>query len=136
MNQKIEILLVEDSETQALQFQLLLRRAGYHVNVVHDGIEGWTSACDRSPGLILLDIDLPGMNGFQVLSRLKRGRSTSTIPVLMLTNRDHVSDVERAITLGADDYLFKDDCLTSHQSAELLCSAVRQLIAPKEVMTA
>lgn len=103
------ILLVEDSPSQALRFRLMLERAGYHVEVVGDGGEGWRNACSHPPQLILLDIDLPTLDGFQVLARLKRARQTSTIPVVMLTHRDHVASVQRALELGADDYLFKDD---------------------------
>ena len=117
-----DILLVEDSPSQALQFRLVLERAGYRVRVVVDGAEGWRVACADRPPLILLDIDLPTLDGFQILGRLKRDRTTAAIPVLMLTNREHISNVERAITLGADNYLFKDD------AAEQLCAAVMELI--------
>lgn len=136
MNQKTIILLVEDSTSQALQFQLLLQRAGYQVQLATDGMSGWSHACDMMPGLILLDIDLPRMNGFQVLMRLKRGRNTAHIPVMMLTSRDHISDVERAIELGADDYLFKDECLFQKDAATYLCTAVRQFMPDQEIITA
>lgn len=104
-----DILLIEDSPSQALRFRLMLQKMGYEVNVVADGAIGWRQACTEPPRLILLDIDLPSLDGFQILTRLKRGRSTAAIPVVMLTHRDHVSNVERAIELGANDYLFKDD---------------------------
>jgi DNA-binding response OmpR family regulator len=109
MNNTYDILLIEDSPSQALQFRLVLQRAGYRVRVVVDGAEGWYVACTDLPKLILLDIDLPTLDGFQILARLKRDRVTTAIPVLMLTNREHISNVERAISLGVDDYLFKDD---------------------------
>ncbi|HEU4326011.1 MAG TPA: response regulator [Roseiflexaceae bacterium] len=115
-----DILLIEDSPSQALRFQLLLSRAGYRVRIARDGIEGWRCACDERPRLILLDVDLPLMSGFQVLARLKRGRSTADIPVVMLTNREHVSDVISALDTGADDYLPKRDALTQ------ICSVIAQ----------
>ena len=121
----MDILLIEDSPSQALRFMLMLRRAGYEVQIANDGAEGWRLACSEPPRLILLDVDLPTLDGFQVLSRLKRGRATAAIPVLMLTNREHVSNVERAIELGADGYLFKDDVV------DLLCPSVRQLLDPQ-----
>ena len=111
MAESINILIIEDSASQALQFQLLLQRAGYLVHVVTDGAAGWRYACARRPHIILLDVDLPGMDGFQVLARLKRGRASADIPVVMLTHREHISNVTRAIELGADDYLFKDEAL-------------------------
>ena len=125
MIDRLDILLIEDSPSQALRFLLMLRRAGYEVQVANDGAEGWRLACDELPQLILLDVDLPTLDGFQVLLRLKRGRATADIPVLMLTNREHISNVERAIALGANGYLFKDDV------AELLCPSVEQLLDPQ-----
>lgn len=116
------ILLIEDSSSQALQFRLLLEQAGYQVRVVPDGAAGWRAACEQPPRLILLDVDLPGMDGFQVLLRLKRARNTAGIPVIMLTHREHISQVERALALGAADYLFKDDVPLE------LCSVVDQAL--------
>ena len=125
MSDVYDILLIEDSLSQALQFQLVLQRAGYRVRVVFDGAEGWRVACADLPRLILLDVDLPTLDGFQVLSRLKRGRLTAMIPIIMLTNREHVSNVLQALDLGADDYLPKPDALSQ------LPGAVAQLlIAP------
>jgi DNA-binding response OmpR family regulator len=117
-----DILLIEDSPSQALQLQLILQSAGYRVVVVGDGAAGWQAACDQQPRLILLDVELPSLDGFQVLSRLKRGRATAAIPVIMLTNRDHISSVERAIELGVDDYLPKQDM------QQQLCAVVRQFL--------
>jgi DNA-binding response OmpR family regulator len=112
MSHPYDILLIEDSPSQALQFQLILQRAAYTVRVVADGGDGWRAAYADRPRLILLDIDLPTLDGFQILARLKRDRATAAIPIIMLTNREHISNVERAITLGADSYLFKDDAVT------------------------
>jgi DNA-binding response OmpR family regulator len=117
MNDLYDILLIEDSPTQALRFQLLLQRAGYRVHIIADGAEGWRVACDDLPRLILLDVDLPTMDGFQVLARLKRGRATANIPIIMLTNREHVSNVIQALDMGADNYLPKPDALEQLQSA-------------------
>jgi DNA-binding response OmpR family regulator len=117
MSDLYDILLIEDSPTQALRFQLLLQRAGYRVHIIADGAEGWRVACDDLPRLILLDVDLPTMDGFQVLARLKRGRATAKIPIIMLTNREHVSNVIQALEMGADNYLPKPDALEQLQSA-------------------
>ena len=125
MSDTYDILLIEDSLCQALQFQLLLQRAGYRVRIVAAGAEGWRVAAEDLPQLILLDVDLPTLDGFQILARLKRDRATTALPVLMLTNREHISNVERAISLGVDDYLYKDDA-----SAQL-CAAVAQLLGPQ-----
>lgn len=117
-----DILLIEDSLAQAIAFQLLLERAGYRVAVIADGAVGWRRAYAQHPRLILLDIDLPSLTGYQVLRRLKRDPHTASIPVIMLTHRDHVISVERALSLGADDYIFKDD------APHALCAAVAQAL--------
>lgn len=123
MNDNADVLLIEDSQSQALCFRLMLERAGYSVEVAVDGASGWRRACATTPRMILLDIDLPSLDGFQVLGRLKRDRRTAGIPVVMLTHRDNVTSVQRAIDLGADDYLFKDDAPYE------LCATVAQAIA-------
>jgi CheY-like chemotaxis protein len=117
-----DILLIEDSTAQALRFQLMLERAGYTVAVVADGLAGWRAVCTTPPRLVLLDIDLPSLDGFQVLSRLKRDPCTAAIPVVMLTHRDSAASAQRALDLGADDYLYKDDV------AAELCAIVAQAL--------
>jgi CheY-like chemotaxis protein len=108
----LDVLLIEDNRTQALQFQLLIQRfAGFHVHVASDGVVGWRKACSELPRLIFLDINLPAMDGFQVLTRLKRNRATSNIPVVMLTASQGDGDVARAVSLGADGYLVKEETL-------------------------
>jgi DNA-binding response OmpR family regulator len=123
-----DILLIEDSPSQALQTRLLLERAGYTVQVADDGAAGWRQAYELAPQMILLDVDLPTLDGFQVLARLKRDRATADIPVVMLTYRQHISHVERAITLGAADYFFKDDPI--HQ----LYVVIKQQLYPSSLI--
>jgi DNA-binding response OmpR family regulator len=121
------ILLVEDSPTQALRIRLLLEELGFQVRIVPDGRDGWLDACVRCPVLILLDVSLPSLTGLQVLLRLKRDRLTRHIPVIMLSNCDRIMHVEMAIELGADDYLFKGDCLQAN-TAYLLRSSIEQIL--------
>lgn len=122
MNEHTEILLIEDSPSQVVLFRGILERANYQVRIANDGATGWYMACLRPPKLILLDVELPTLDGFQVLDLLKHNQLTSKIPVIMLTRYEHISDVERALNLGADDYLPKNDAMLQ------LCSAVEQLI--------
>lgn len=122
------VLIVEDSASQALRLKLLLTRAGFDVAVARDGAEGWHQACRTRPGIILLDVNLPRMDGFRVLSLLKRAQATASIPVVMLTSHDSISDVEEAVTLGADGYLFKDDCLFRQEGARQIVDTVLQLV--------
>lgn len=126
MNTGPDILLIEDSPSQALQLRLLLERSGYRVAVVGDGAAGWRAAVDHPPRLILLDVELPTLNGFQILLRLKRDRVTAAIPVVMLTDTEHISSVLHALELGAADYLPKPD------AAQQLCAVVEQLLGQAE----
>jgi CheY-like chemotaxis protein len=137
MNEAPYIMLVEDSTSQALQLQLLLKQyTTQPIQIISDGAEAWRQACKEHPGLILLDINLPSLDGFQILSRLKRNRDTADIPVIMLTTSDSITDVERAIELGANDYLFKDDCLfKSKQAREQFYAAIGQFLDPNYATT-
>ncbi len=124
---KKNILLIEDSTSQALLFQRLLQRGGYHVMLSTDGGDGLTQACTLQPGLILLDVNLPVMNGLQVLARLKRYHPTADIPVVMLSDCDTFNEVEQAITLGANGYLFKKDYLL-FDGVKRFLSAILQVL--------
>ena len=99
-----KILLVEDEEKIARFIRLELVHEGYDVTVCHDGREGLTLAQDGTFDLCLLDIMLPGLNGMEVLRRL---RKNSDLPVIMVTARDAVMDKVGGLDLGADDYITK-----------------------------
>jgi CheY-like chemotaxis protein len=123
------ILIIEDSASQALRLQLMLQRAGYTVLIAKDGSEGWQQAYMAHPAVILLDVNLPAMNGFQVLAYLKKNHATARIPVIMLTTMDRITDVEEALALGADGYLFKDDCLFRSEGGEQILEEVSHFLA-------
>lgn len=103
------ILIVEDSRTQALRFQLELQRCGARVDIAHDGVQGWEYACALRPEAIVLDIDLPGIDGYTLCQRLKQEPSTSTVPIIMLTHREDARSAQTGLEAGADDYIPKDD---------------------------
>ena len=98
------ILLVEDDRRFCLLLQQYLREMGYAVSVCHNGPEGLQMALAETFHAILLDVMLPGMDGFEVLRRL---RAHSMVPVLMLTGRGEEADRIVGLELGADDYLPK-----------------------------
>lgn len=104
------IALVEDDAAISELLRYNLAGEGYEIDVHRDG-ESLLRSLDGSPppplGLILLDVMLPGLDGFEVLSVLRRNASTATIPVLMLTARSNESDKVRGLETGADDYLAK-----------------------------
>lgn len=100
----MRILLVEDEAKLADYVRRGLTEAGYTVDVARDGIEGKYLALDGDYQLVVLDIMLPGVDGFGVLAALRQKRQT---PVLMLTARDRVEDRVQGLQSGADDYLVK-----------------------------
>ncbi len=102
-----KILLVEDE--QALQKTLgdLLRSEKYEVVSAFDGETGLAMAKSEKPDLILLDLILPKLHGFQVLEKIKADSTTRDIPLIILTNLEGMGDVEKALELGATTYLVK-----------------------------
>ncbi len=100
----MRVLVIEDEAKIADYVRRGLSEAGYTVDVARDGIEGRYLALDGDYQLVVLDIMLPGIDGFGVLSALRQKRGT---PVLMLTARDRVEDRVQGLQAGADDYLVK-----------------------------
>ena len=102
-----KILIVEDDEFLLSMYSTKFEIEGYDVVIASDGEMGLKKAEEEKPGIILLDIMLPNMDGFDVLKRLKANRETSSIPVILLTNLSQKQDVEQGLSMGADDYLVK-----------------------------
>lgn len=101
----MRILLVEDDESLASGLKLALARARYTVEHVRSGPEAVAALADNAFGMAILDLGLPGLDGTEVLARVRRGGNA--IPVLVLSARDAVRDRITALDLGADDYLIK-----------------------------
>ncbi len=101
----MRILLVEDSAPLRKPVVKALKASGYAVDATGDGAEGWQMAQDHDYDVIILDIMLPGMDGREILQRLRAaGKET---PVLFLTAKDSIEDRVAGLRLGADDYLVK-----------------------------
>ena len=99
-----KILIVEDEEKIARFVELELKHEGYDVEKAYDGRTGLALAENGGYDLILLDIMLPGINGIEILRRIRR---SSDVPVIMLTARDAVMDKVSGLDMGADDYITK-----------------------------
>ena len=99
-----KILLIEDNEMNRDMLSRRLQRKGYSVVTAHDGEQGHSLACSEMPDLILMDISLPVMNGWEVTRLLKSNESTRHIPIIALTAHAWVTDREKAIEAGCDDY--------------------------------
>lgn len=104
---KAKILLIEDSHAQAAGTTELLRNLGYEVIWAETGELGLKLAKEDTPDLILLDVVMPGMDGYTVCRWLKLNHSTKGIPIIMLTMKGEVEDRVMGLHIGADDYLPK-----------------------------
>lgn len=99
-----KILLVEDNEANRDMLSRRLQRKGYRVITAQDGKQGYFLARGDMPDLILMDISLPEMDGWEVTRLLKSNESTCHIPIIVLTAHALVSDREKAFEAGCDDY--------------------------------
>ena len=104
-----KVLIIEDEATLQKALQEILTAENYNVLSALDGSRGLEMAREENPDLILLDIILPKMDGFEVLKELKSEEKTESIPVIILTNLSDISDIQKALDLGATTYLVKAD---------------------------
>ncbi len=105
MNKKI--LYIEDNEQNLYLVRYILEKSGYEVVSARDGAEGITAALRELPALILLDIQLPGMDGYTVAKRLRASRDLKAIPIIAVTSYAMVGDRERALEAGCTGYIEK-----------------------------
>jgi len=101
------ILFIEDESALQKTVGEILKQEGYEVIPALDGEVGLKLAQRKTPDLILLDLVLPKLHGFEVLKKLKENSETKNIPVVVLTNLEGIEDVDKAIELGAQSYLVK-----------------------------
>ncbi|MEA3506407.1 MAG: response regulator [Elusimicrobiota bacterium] len=99
--------MVDDDEDILMLMRVLLTSNNFEVVTAKNGTIGLEKVISEKPDLVLLDIDMPEMNGFEVLERIKGNPVTKSIPVLMLTARSGGADFERAINGDADRYVAK-----------------------------
>jgi DNA-binding response OmpR family regulator len=102
-----KILIIDDEKDLVKLVKEILELEDFEVSGAYDGEEGLRKATREMPDLILLDIKMPGLNGFQVLERLKIDKTTLHIPVVMLTTSVLRQDRNKAFDLGAVDYVIK-----------------------------
>jgi DNA-binding response OmpR family regulator len=101
------ILVVDDDANFARALDLYLRKAGYAVSVALSGGEGLQQVARDRPDLVILDVMMPDMDGFEVCRRLRSNPDTSRLPVLMFTARMQITDKIGGFEAGADDYVTK-----------------------------
>ena len=103
------LLIVEDDQLMCRVYGSWFKLKGYEVETAKDGEEGLVKAASFQPDLILLDVMMPKMNGFEVLDSLKADPATKIIPVIMLTNLSGQKDMESALARGAAKYIVKSE---------------------------
>lgn len=102
-----KILVVDDDEKIRLFVKIILEKRGYEVVCVSSGLAAFQVLYEDRPDLILLDVMMPGMNGYEVLKKLKADDSTREIPVIMLTALGMGEDFQKAVSNGVDWYIVK-----------------------------
>ena len=101
------ILLVDDSKTALMMEQMLLEDEPYELSIAMDGEEAVEKALADLPDLILMDVVMPKMTGFEAVERLRQEESTKQIPIIMVTTRGEAENVEKGYATGCTDYVTK-----------------------------
>jgi len=101
------VLVVDDNQQNLELLQAYLEDIGCAIRAAEDGVQAMRAVEEHPPDLILLDVMMPRMSGFQVCSQIKQNAALRDIPIVMVTALNEVSDVERAVECGADDFLTK-----------------------------
>ncbi len=118
-----KILIVEDDKfVRELIFQKLTEEK-FDVAAAKDGEEGVEKVKSIKPDLILLDLILPGIDGFEVISKVRENKETGSIPIIILSNLGEKGDVDRGIKLGANDYMIK-----AHFTPKEIVEKVREIL--------
>ncbi|MGR2737403.1 response regulator transcription factor [Billgrantia sp. Q4P2] len=118
-----KVLVVDDEPNIVLSLEFLMQQAGFDVDTAEDG-EGALAKVEQSPpDLILLDISLPGISGFDVLEQLRQDARHARLPIIMLTAHGREVEREKGLALGADDYV------TKPFSTQALVEKVKVLLA-------
>ncbi|MFC2070467.1 response regulator [Chloroflexota bacterium] len=131
-----KILVVDDDERTLRLMEAMLVSAGYSAILAEDGTEAISKAILTSPDIILLDVMMPGMDGFQVASKLHENKQTKNIPIVMVTALGEVKDRVKALESGADDFLTKpvdkQELLTRVKTLIEKSERILQQIEPKK----
>jgi DNA-binding response OmpR family regulator len=101
------VLIIEDEKLIIVSTQMVLEAAGFRVESATNGEDGIAKARSLKPDLILLDIMMPGIDGWETLTRLKRDQDTTGIPVIIFTAREHARGHQKSAEMGAADYFRK-----------------------------
>ena len=127
MNMKLKALIIEDNEQNMYMLSFLLEKNNYEVFQAFNGLDGIKAALNCLPDVILLDIQLPEMDGYQIAQELRNRKDLNSIPIIAVTSHAMVGDREKAMASGATGYIEKPidpdnfiQRMESHFSEELL----------------
>ncbi|MDX9758754.1 MAG: response regulator [Bacteroidota bacterium] len=129
MSTGIEILVVEDSPTQALKLKYILEKQDYLVRLATNGVEGLEAIAEKRPTLVISDVLMPEMDGYEFCTRVKNDPELSAIPVILLTTLSDPQDIIRGLESGADNFLNKP------YSEEALLSRIKYILINMDVRT-
>jgi two-component system chemotaxis sensor kinase CheA len=122
-DQTKSVLVVEDSITSRMLIKGILESAGYHVRTAVDGMEAFTLLRAERFDLVVSDVEMPRLNGFELTARIRADKRLAALPVVLVTALDTRADRERGIDVGADAYIVKSQFDQSN-----LLDAVRRLV--------
>ena len=118
-----KILLIEDEELMIELLEKKLSREGYQVVIAKDGVEGLEKARKEGPDIILTDVVMPRMGGFEVMEELGKNETLKKIPVIVISNSGQPVELDRAKRLGAKDWLVK----TEFDPQEVVDKVIKQI---------
>ena len=124
----MKILIIEDDKFLRELISQKVAKEGYQVTEAVDGEDGAKKAKEEKPDLVLLDLILPGIDGFEVLSSIKEDPTIAQVPVIIFSNLGQKDDVERGLKLGAVDYLIKAHFMPSEVVAKIKDLAKKKAI--------
>lgn len=122
MSDKLSVLTVDDDPMVLKLVEAHLVPKGYRVTTASSGAEGLEKASKEKAGLVILDVSMPSLTGFEVCRKLRERQEYLGVPILMMTGKNKESDIVEALESGADDYLIKP------VEADLLTAKVEQLM--------
>ena len=129
-NESYEVLIVEDSPTQAIQLQGLLKESGYRVSTATNGADAFSYLEEHIPDLVISDIIMPGMDGYEMCGRMKADDNLRSIPVILLTQLGEPEDIVKGLESGADNFV------TKPYDPEVLLSQVQYILINRRIRSA
>ena len=121
-----KILIIEDDSFLSEMYSTKLIEEGFEIEVASDGKQGFEKIKTINPDLFLLDIVLPKMDGFEILEKIKKDNEFKNVPVVLLTNLGQKNEVDRGMSLGADEYIIK-----AHFTPTAVVSKVKEILEGK-----